>query len=363
MDNNTDMHDVEYGIFLEYRLSAVVILSIISILGTVGNIHVLAVYRRIRRSKLRQFILVLACNDLIGSCVATPLNIFDLRYVMTMKWDVYCKFTRLITYHTTMASGLLLAVVAYERYRRVCDPFGAQMTFRQMKIGCISTILTAFVLALPTVYFYGSVPTDIKERPDLNNVYHGKMCGPHETHQTVPYFSCLLFIGTVVLIAEVFFYTSIIISIIRWKRYKKYLLSRNDENKCPDERSALLDMENSRKYLRYQNPKLTGTAGDGEAERKKEMDKMDTAARLSLMFMLNVIFSYVGYIPIIVFSIIQAADPHAFLSVLSVVESSIAMLNRLYFLNNIVNPTMYGLMDKQFRSTCKIMYIDCLAWI
>ena len=360
---NASIPDIEWNFFLHSRLTSAVILGLLSVAGTIGNIHVLIVYSKFKTSKLRHFILVLALNDLIGSAITIPLSIIDIRFPMTMKSSIYCKIIRCLTYNATMTSGLLLAVVAFERYRKVCHPFGTQMTLRQLKISCLVVFCVSLALATPPLFLYDSVPTDVKLHPELNG---GKMCGPRETAQTIPYFSGLLIIGTTVVIVETIFYIFIVLSVCEWKKYKAYLMDpeRNQNqqttiNDKSNESRPLLSQTRNSKYSRFKNPKLLAEIADDNVTMKEEMDKMDRAVRSAIMFMLAAIFSYAGYIPIILFSIIQAANISVFTVVEEGVGSSLAMLNRLYFLNNLVNPVIYGFMDKTFRQKCKRLYVKC----
>ena len=97
-------------------LGGVVFVSVMMVLGVLGNVHVLYIYfTRKKPSNHRVFILVLAGLDLTTCTVGMPLVIAHLRNPLTFTWTFACKSLRFVNYFLCTSSCLLLLVIAVER--------------------------------------------------------------------------------------------------------------------------------------------------------------------------------------------------------------------------------------------------------
>jgi len=97
-------------------LGGVVFVSVMMVLGVLGNVHVLYIYStRKKPSNHRVFILVLAGLDLTVCAVGLPFVIADLRNPLTFTWTFACKAFRCVNYFLGSTAALLLLVIAVER--------------------------------------------------------------------------------------------------------------------------------------------------------------------------------------------------------------------------------------------------------
>ena len=110
------------------RLPVVLYLSLISVVGFVGNSVVLLVYwRRFKPCATRAFVLAMALCDMITNTLALPLQIVTVRYAYDIDSYWLCRSFFATSTLSTQASGCLLAAVAVDRYRRICRPFMKQL--------------------------------------------------------------------------------------------------------------------------------------------------------------------------------------------------------------------------------------------
>ena len=97
-------------------IGGVFFVSIAMVVGIIGNIHVLVVYKfRMKQSNPRIFILFLAVLDLITSAIGMPFVVVDLRNPLTFTLTAVCKTLRFVNYFICVSSALILLVIAIDR--------------------------------------------------------------------------------------------------------------------------------------------------------------------------------------------------------------------------------------------------------
>lgn len=98
------------------HVGGVVFVTILMVLGIIGNVHVLVVYAfRMKPSNHRIFILVLAAIDFTTCVVGMPFILVDLRHPLTFTLTAACKILRFINYFIASSSFMLMVVIAAER--------------------------------------------------------------------------------------------------------------------------------------------------------------------------------------------------------------------------------------------------------
>jgi len=144
------------------RLPVVIFILILVIIGVFGNLHVLYIYyRKFNVSTYRIFVLSLAAIDIISCCVSMPFEIADELNPYIFKAEIACKIFRFLNTCLAMATALMLVVIASERYRRICKPYGNQMTEKQSRYWLIGVVCFAICASLPALYVYGRKTIDI----------------------------------------------------------------------------------------------------------------------------------------------------------------------------------------------------------
>jgi hypothetical protein len=144
------------------RLPVVIFILILMIIGVFGNLHVLYIYyRKFNVSTYRISVLSLATIDIISCCVSMPFEIADELNPYIFKAEIACKIFRFLNTCLAMATALMLVVIASERYRRICKPYGNQMTEKQSRYWLIGVVCFAICASLPALYVYGRKTIDI----------------------------------------------------------------------------------------------------------------------------------------------------------------------------------------------------------
>ncbi|CAG2209146.1 unnamed protein product [Mytilus edulis] len=137
-------------------VGGVIFVTIIMIIGIIGNLHVLFIYTfRMKPSNHRIFILSLAVLDMITCIVGMPFIIVDLRNPLTFTMVSACKVLRFVNYFICISSALILTVIAIDRYRKICVPLGKQISRRIAKVLILVCLGTSMVLSWPAPVLYG----------------------------------------------------------------------------------------------------------------------------------------------------------------------------------------------------------------
>lgn len=98
-------------------IGGVVFVSVLMLIGFLGNLHVLIVYTFYMKSlSYRIFIIVLGCLDFITCILVMPFIIVELRNPLTFTMQFTCKTVRFFNYFICSASALTLIVIAADRY-------------------------------------------------------------------------------------------------------------------------------------------------------------------------------------------------------------------------------------------------------
>ncbi|XP_071142951.1 D(2) dopamine receptor-like [Mytilus edulis] len=136
-------------------LPVILIVGVYMIAGIFGNPLVIYYYGYlVKPSPSYHFIVTMAVFDLIVCLVSMPLEIVDMRFNYKFPDATACKIFRFGNYFCSMASSFILIAIAADRYRKVCQPFQTQITFKTAKIitGCLC--LAAFFVASPSFIIY-----------------------------------------------------------------------------------------------------------------------------------------------------------------------------------------------------------------
>lgn len=214
---------------LKTRIPVRVFIGLIAIFGIIGNSHVLFLYySRFKKTTYRFFVLSLAVIDLIGCCVSMPFEIVDESLPYSYSDTVSCKIFRFVNFCVALSCAFTLVLIASERYRKICKPYGIQMTKSRAKKYVIIVIISTFVGCLPVLYIYGT------KTIELNEVHTGKECtwGDHMKERPVFGYAYAGFLTLLIIVCMISL--SVIYAIIGFnlKRHERRIRERLDKNHC-----------------------------------------------------------------------------------------------------------------------------------
>ncbi|XP_045182721.2 C3a anaphylatoxin chemotactic receptor-like [Mercenaria mercenaria] len=149
---------------VERLIPTIIFMSVICVLGLIGNCLVIHVYRtKFKLSNSKCFILCLSAVDLLTCCISIPLDVSTTLDQYTFKHQVLCKVSRVFNVLGTISSSFILLCIAVDRYRKVCKPFGWQIHIKMTKILCGLAIIVGVMVSLPAAFVFGIHTFDIPE--------------------------------------------------------------------------------------------------------------------------------------------------------------------------------------------------------
>ena len=360
---NLSLEEIDYQQFLEKDVPAVTFLTLLVIVGTIGNIHTLLVYSVspvMKKLGVRVFILWLSGTDLIACVACIPFEICDIRFSFTFSSEGACKFFRFLNHAVTLTSAGVLTAIAIERLkinskrmpRRVGKPF----IWLNVTCTCIAAI--SVCLSIPAFGFYG-----LNKKETHGDIFVTD-CTILSQYQNIK--AAGLYAGVVILLSTVCFLVSVVIYgkilymiCTQMKRERERLgkanqyqmnLSTDATSKETQEISTLSHVVDSQSKSGSLTP---GVSNIETKEKSHKRSKYEKGRQLTKSLIVATGISYLGYLIYVATIMVKLVNPQLY-------ENSIrpatAILLRAYFINNAVNPVVFCLLDVTFRNECKILY-------
>ncbi|XP_059175204.1 cholecystokinin receptor-like [Physella acuta] len=163
---------------INIMIPAIVFLVGIAVLGAVGNSLVLILYWRKRTSRPnRIFILTLSSFDLLTNVFVVPEDIYDMFDYWTFNRPALCRARHYLYTCNTIASSLALLAICVTRYRKICRPFGRQVTVTHAVVACIVLTFLSLLFSVPTAIMNG-----VKTSKTPHEGIYGYQCGYQDVY-------------------------------------------------------------------------------------------------------------------------------------------------------------------------------------
>ncbi|XP_045188136.2 type-1 angiotensin II receptor-like [Mercenaria mercenaria] len=392
MENGTiDLAEQLNDEFTQAILPVTIIVGIEVVFGFVGNLLVIYVFLfHYRVCTFRYFVLCLAFID-ITCCITTMSG----EVVTQLYWYVYpvrelCKIKSFFNVFTVTAEALCLVTIALDRYRKVCRPFGWQLKPRVAIYLCVIYYIIALCVALPTPFFWGlHSETKIYRNTSITVILCEKDEAFMQTDYPMGYISSVGAIISVLLVLMFVQYVFVAIKLLKERQQRmksgkpttKTSSSTASTSHCTIATSGIRSTENTRsndsaisvcddktdeivtsaafiesdirtdkkETIHSEKPKKTKT-------RKQRATKREVAIRVRrntlIMFILTLTFIVTTVLYFVLITFI--ASSKNILQYLSDGQKAVYFFFlRLYFINHIINPAVYGLLDPQFQSALR----------
>lgn len=365
--------------FKKIVMPVTVFIGLEIVVGIFGNFLVLYVYLfRYHRCNFRYFVLCLAIIDITCCFTAMPGELVNLLY-----WYVYpareiCKVKSFFNVFTACAEGLCFLTIAVDRYRKVCRPFRWQITPKSAKCLCGITFSTAFIMAAPYVFLWGTSTHQYKYR---NQTVTVKTCGKDSEFKHTAYPL------TYSIVVEVIMSCTLILMLVLYIFTSRRLLSKqgrldsglhtlspststqDDPNKPMTNEDIETAKKDLIKYVDEQeisrstekgstNPRLLNTEfRKGESNLRVSCDRKPVDARIRrmtvIMLILTTIFITTAGLYLGLLFFIAGSNEHLVDDMSNSSKATYFFFLRLYFINHVINPIVYISLDPHFRKVLK----------
>ena len=385
-------------------IPAMVYISVMMVLGLVGNVFVCFYYTfKEKKSTNTFFIVVLSVCDLLTSVISMPSEIAILTLYYTFDNNLACKTLKFVTSFTATASILTLVAIATDRFKRICRATRPQMDIPQARRVSVILVLISILLSLLVLFIYEANSVPIVN--NLNLDVYGHTCSRTKaaTYRVFVFmYQATHFLLFVVPLAVL----SVLYSIIGRSIYHhRNSLKTHSKHNCSEGISVtstsftIQDRQTKKDEIRRDKPvdQLVGNAKGEQFEphlpshgnsqpisnefsdvinetnkvnlkkkqhnvdqHKAEANKVkdvrrsrhldaDTVRVTILMVIVTLIFfgSFLPYLSFSVWVAIEGRHEALFLSDAGLVVYHIGF--RSFLLNSALNPWIYGIFNSQFR--------------
>lgn len=330
-----------------------------------------------------------------------------------------------LPHFVSFTSVFLLAIIAIERFRKVCQPLKRQLSTKEVGIACVAVIIGSIILSIPAFQFYGSelhpvdgtnltLPICAYPRANQNQVLL------HVYNMTPPVFGSISIIICLVVYSVIgrLIYSKAKTNefSLSSKRYKSGSITsvttsttttttsipKQNENEQQEQGTTLILQksaintqdqnlkENALPHTSQENKErhlllLQNTCSSNEEDQKnrtsvksqkssrvstlpKDKLKLTSSARqynrtlqITLMLIVATAVSYVCYLVSVTFLIFLSVGDMS-IQVAEHLGPGYIILEHFFTLSNAINPIVYALFDWNFRKQCCIMYKDMITY-
>ncbi|KAK3100435.1 hypothetical protein FSP39_019928 [Pinctada imbricata] len=343
----------------------------------------------------RYFIPALAVIDFMGSAFASTFSLVQNVRPVMFPGSFSCKFLNYGTSTFIIASLVLLLIISIQRYQKICRPFGFQMSMSVKRLAIFLTFLIGNILSIPVTILYQTVGI---RNQHFNGT--GTTCGnaPGMERFGDIYRGIIIFAEVLAIICMSFLYV-----LVGRKLFKQFSLSRKlkqtarvdiarkeilNNNASDDINTSKEEIiESSLEEEQQQNTERVNRIVPKETPRRpprRNFSNVSTttytgrqnsctssvgyenrpvshsARRYSLMFMVISLVAILCFIPPWILILLESKNDYFWNNLSYSAAQACSVIRRLYIVNHIANPFIYGFFDSKFRHEIKRILCRCL---
>ncbi|KAL3870303.1 hypothetical protein ACJMK2_038379 [Sinanodonta woodiana] len=341
--------------------------------GVVGNTVVLIVFSRSREymnTNFKVYALFHGVIDLVTCVTVIPGEIFRLRHYFDYIYGTLCKFTCFMNIFGAAAAAFILMLISMERFHRVNRPLNTQISPRMCARICWICIIFAILLASPAAFFCGIENKTITNINAGNTTAHFCVVEDKfkQTVWLVVYKQSLFILTGIFLVLSILIYVSIWRTVhaatnirmaqgsfkIRGKRTDQLF---NSEKKTIKGKTADEDFERT---LTEEEQKMSKSCiiSQSRSLQRTYSDRMGPFPYKTLIWFILTVMFISTRILYCALSLVQydiLSFPHPLLTL-------IYFFYRLYFINSVINPFVYAILDSRFRCSFRRIFREMICF-
>lgn len=362
------------------------------VLGFFGNLLVLYVFKfHYHTCNFRYFVLCVSVIDFTSTLTTLPGEVVSQVYWYMFPSQLYCKIRSFFNMYTVTAEALCLMTIAVDRYRKVCTPTGWQIKPPVARILCLIDLACGFVLSLPVAILAGLHKA---ENVYMNRTVNTIVCGVEDQYVTS---DCLTVYNILIqIITSIILFVMILLNALILKRLitnqirRKYSKSDNatsareakgvdhsteetttsgptvTSNTFDTETNHADDSENGY-WAELSSVNDTSKSDKRESRTKKPRRPKDNKGqkrnlygnarqKTKIMLILTVIFAItlIMYMTMVHFETKNNLDQMS-----NAGKATFLLFYRAVFINHVINPFVYGCLDKKFQTVVSRLFQPC----
>ncbi|KAK3088410.1 hypothetical protein FSP39_018819 [Pinctada imbricata] len=354
-------------------LPVVVYVSILMVLGIIGNAIVCYIYLyKWKVKSVKYFIGCLSSLDLLTCLFCMPIEIAMLRNPLLLDDPVLCKFLRFVRAFTSLSAGFMLIVIAIDRFRRICKHHETQISVSLAKKMCLSTLIAGIIFSWPCFIIFGQL-----DRSDELTIETSCSTDRHlkgTIYPTIFYgviFLCFMFIS----VSLVTFYTMIGVRLCKLPSLKKSSSKRYSVTESTNS-SQNDGLENQRQFLEREKVggskiKTDGSLLKNKQSFQKRLSKIDLKGKLgrhmlsmnrrkqtTIVLFLITLIQWLSFFPYVALLVCNSVIPNFLSSMDSQQQMAYNIGILSHFISSGINPFIYGFLGRDFREECRRSFSD-----
>ena len=376
-----------------------IVLGVLAFVGIIGNALVITVFAtapEYKKTNFKTFVIFLAVIDLFTCLTLLPAEVAKVFSYFSMD-PVLCKLKCFFNLFANTAASLTLFVICIDRYRRVCQPLKKQIwPSLALKILIIVMFVTV-VLCSPAPLMCGI--TEVNKTNIYNTTTTVYYCSAeNKYHNSVFRYVYKISLTAILLglaVAFIVMYTMVgRIIIIQWRlrrqagsnmgvvttfKSSKCTNKFKSDSKCvrgvgdltENDKIANNNTKTPYKFIRKFDTNKSSENSTSKVLARQDINRNKMRKSESVMCTPTIprrSSHNTGKIPyktliwlILTLVFLVTYFLNASLSFLSTKQDTMtpnklllySLLNRLYFVNNVINPIVYACLDKRFKASCK----------
>ncbi|CAC5419410.1 unnamed protein product [Mytilus coruscus] len=345
-NHTTEIQNEQLELEIEDIIPDITLMAFYLTVGIVGNAAVIFIYRDSGQHKpksYKQFIFILAVVDLISCILNCILNIMLVIGTSFLENMVVCKTMRFLCHVIAVTSAFILFVIAFQRYLFVCKPFKSQMTPCIRKFSIIMCGMLSTALSSPVLVFYGTSETK------YTKISSCEVMDSYVRSKELLAYNIIFILVTIIVITGISLMYFAILRTIKVKQVPGNGVKFSRSNTSTDNITMTVDINHS--MLSLNNRLYMYASTSFLSTRKTHLSFRQHM--LTLMFITVTIFCIVSSAPRRIIEFEEVFDKSAAKERLGGHDFLYRFLYTLYILNNVVNPYIYGLFDRDLRNKLK----------
>ncbi|XP_061178669.1 C-C chemokine receptor type 7-like [Saccostrea echinata] len=348
-------------------LPVVVYVTILMILGIMGNLVVCYIYFfRWKKKTVKYFIGFLAAFDLITSVTCMPIEIAMLLNPVTLDDPHLCRFLRFTRSMTSLGAGLMLVVIAVDRYLKICKLAKSHIHVPLAKKLCISTVVVALLFSWPCLIIFGQFNRNDSPIAETSCSVDREY---RDTFYPILYYGMVSVLFLIISLCLLTLYSLVLKTLCklsakrRRKKTDKFTDERNSNNISSSPESLPYDSANlnsETKDCTEQKPSPVYPKSENSPVSKLKVFNAKVSSlrgpstqirmkRTTLMLLLITLIQWMSYFPYFGLLFGKTLNIHFFknMSRNEQVLYNIGILS--HFLSSGINPFIYGFFSRDFR--------------
>lgn len=345
------------------NVAAVVFVGLMIAVGLVGNILVIIVFTlKYKKSTYRVYVLCLAFLDTLNCCFTLPFVVTYILFSQNFPSGALCKIGHFVGFYIGLASPFTLILIAFDRYRNICQPLCLQISEKKAKVYCVIVNIASLAMSWHVPVIYGNTEYQV---PNTHLIVTRCYKEDNSIAQKITWWQYIILTAILVIVAVLLAVIYFII-MIRVQHKSKYFTqlqtakgrakSSTGNGRVSSNTSGSRNSDVSRTSSNFSNGDGTG------AYVSKSIQTRKTTLTFFIITTVYVLSSVIHHALAIVLHVVPNLECR-----MTFIQGTVFWtFFWTIFINNIANPFIYGLSDNRFRQHLKAFFhkkkTTPLAW-